>query len=66
MEINKILFYGILIIIVLLLVFNARIYYLKEKFDKYCTIQYKNDSCPCISQRQTNLTLPYIQTNSPS
>jgi len=57
MDLNKKVLIGIIVLIVLLLVFNVRISYLKEKFDKYCINQYDpNDSCPCMSKKQVNFS----------
>lgn len=67
MDLNKKVLIGIIIIIVLLLAFNVRISYLKEKFDKFCINQYNlNDSCPCESKKPVNLRPLYTQTTSPS
>lgn len=54
MDLNKKILIGIIVLIVLLLVFNVRISYLKEKFDKYCIKTYNlSDPCPCVSKKQT-------------
>jgi hypothetical protein len=49
---DKQIFYGIILLIVLLLAFNLKIYDMNTKFDKYCIVSYsENDTCPCVGTR---------------
>lgn len=53
MKIQKLLFYGIICLILILLIFNYKMSSLKDSFVKGCQIDYKpyidNDTCPCKS-----------------
>ena len=79
MEINNKIFYSIVAIIVILLLFNWRISYLEQRFDRYCVNQYNiSSTCPCVRtnlQKEVNLSgfnassiqeLPYTQNSSAS
>jgi len=72
-KVNLIIFWGIWIIIGILIIFNLKIWDLGNKFDEYCVEQYDiNDNCPCsrpLSQENVislNLTPVYTQTQHPS
>lgn len=63
MELNnlkKLIFWGSLIIIVILLVTNVKLYSLQKSFDDNCIIQY-NISLPCPCSKVSN---PYNSLNS--
>lgn len=51
MKIQDLLFYGILILIILLLAFNFKITSLKNSFVEACVVDYKpyleKNTCPC-------------------
>ena len=52
MKLDKVVFYGIFTIIIILLLVNARVGDLRQKFDTYCVKEYNiNDSCPCINTK---------------
>lgn len=54
-KINKIFFYGFLVIIVLLLLVNIQINAHRHNFDKYCINQYDIDApCPCDSPKTSD------------
>lgn len=62
---NKVILYGSIAIIIILLMFNVRIYYLENEFDKYCIKQYNlDDPCPCNSIKQLNLTQESLYTQN--
>lgn len=59
MNIQKVLFYGIITIIVILLIFNLKIHDTKEAFKKACVVNYsdfeKTEKCPCSETGKTDL-----------
>jgi len=58
MKVNNIVFWGVWIIIGLLIIFNVRIQNMGDRFDRYCVEQYDiNGSCPCMKQGLQNSLL---------
>lgn len=69
MDLKKVIFYGCIIMILLLVVFNFKIMSMKQDFDKYCLKQYDNSTCPCEDLRTNKnitLKLPYTGNLSAS
>ena len=61
---DKVIFYGIFILIVILLLVNVRVGDLRQKFDTYCTKDYDITSpCPCIKAVNTGFQ-PYLTLNN--
>lgn len=65
MDKRKLIFWGFIIIIAILIVFNLRINQLASDFKKDCTETYNiNDSCPCQSIKQSNINYSNLTFNN--
>lgn len=67
LDIRKVLFFGILVIIAILLIFNYRVSILKTSLSEACVNNYQNyldtNSCPCTSPKKQYFSLNFSELN---